>query len=151
MAATRWRALGCALVVASSLVQARLTEIRVLSVEPLAEGHAFGSAGAYERVKGVFKGELDPADPRNQAIVNIDKAPRNAAGRVEYEADFYLLRPVDAAKAGGKMLYDVTNRGRQYAHWMFGDAKRVRNDPRALEDVGNGLLFRRGYTIVYSG
>jgi len=151
MPAHPWRAFGCALAFASTLAEARLTEIRVASVETIAEGHAFGAAGAYERVRGVFKGELDPGDPRNKVIVNIDKAPRNAAGRVEYEADFVILRPTDAAKASGKILYDVTNRGRQYAHWMFGDAKRVRNDPSALEDIGNGLLFRRGYTIVYSG
>ena len=130
---------------------ARLTEITVTAVEPFASGAAFGATGAYERVKGTFKGELDPADPRNRVIVNLDKAPRNAAGRVEYEADFYILRPVNAARGSRKLLYDVTNRGRQYVHWMFGDARTVRNDPRAPEDAGNGLILRRGYTLVWSG
>jgi hypothetical protein len=141
----------CALVLAPAPAGARLTEITVTSVEPFAGGARFGDVGAYERVKGTFKGELTLADPRNQVIVNLDKAPRNAAGRVEYEADFYILRPVDAARGSRKLLYDVTNRGRQYVHWMFGDARTVRNDPRALEDAGNGLILRRGYTIVWSG
>lgn len=141
----------CALAITAAPAAARLTEINVAAVEPLADGATFGNAGAYERVKGTFKGELDPADPRNKVIVNLDKAPRNAAGRVEYEADFYILRPADAARGSRKILYDVTNRGRQYAHWMFGDSRTVRNDPRAPEDIGNGLILRRGYVVVANG
>jgi hypothetical protein len=141
----------CALALAAAPAAARLTEISVTAVEPFAGGARFDAAGAYERVRGTFKGELDPADPRNRVIVNLDKAPRNAVGRVEYEADFYILRPADAARGSRKLLYDVTNRGRQYVHWMFGDARTVRNDPRALEDIGNGLILRRGYTLVWSG
>ena len=141
----------CALALAAAPAGARLTEIHVTAVEPFAEGAAFGEAGAYERVKGTFKGELDPADPRNRVIVNLDKAPRNAAGRVEYEADFHVLRPADPARGSRKLLFDVTNRGRQYVHWVMMDARTVRNDPRAMEDAGNGLLLRRGYVIVSSG
>jgi hypothetical protein len=141
----------CALLVFAAPAAARLTEILVTSVEPFADGHPFGEAGAYERVKGTFRGELDPADPRNRVIVNLEKAPRNAAGRVEYEADFYILRPADPARGSRRILYDVTNRGRQYAHWMFGDAKTARNDPRTPEDAGNGFVLRRGYTMVWSG
>jgi hypothetical protein len=88
---------ACVLVAASLEASAMLTTITINSVEPFAAHTAFGSTGAYERVKGVFRGELDPQDARNRVIVNIDKAPRNAAGKVEYEADFFILRPVEAA------------------------------------------------------
>src|SRR5688572_9544777 len=145
------RAALCALLIAAAPAGARLTEIHVTAVEPFADGAAFGEAGGYERVKGTFKGELDPADARNRVIVNLDKAPRNAAGRVEYEADFHILRPADAARGSRKILFDVTNRGRQYAHWVLMDSRTVRNDPRAIEDAGNGLLLRRGYVIVSNG
>jgi hypothetical protein len=141
----------CALLIAAAPAGARLTEIHVTAVEPFADGAAFGEAGGYERVKGTFKGELDPADARNRVIVNLDKAPRNAAGRVEYEADFHILRPADPARGSRKIVFDVTNRGRQYVHWVMMDARTVRNDPRAMEDAGNGLLLRRGYIIVSSG
>ena len=83
------------LLCAGITTQARVTEFNIVAVEPFAEGASFGNAGAYERVRGTYKGELDPGDARNQVIVNLDKAPRNAAGRVEYEADFFMLRPVD--------------------------------------------------------
>jgi len=144
----------CALLV-SAAAHARVTELRIAAVEPFAPGTTFGAAGAYERVKGAFKGELDPADPRNRIIVNLDKAPRNARGRVEYEADFFILRPVDPARASGRILYDVVNRGRMYVHWRLMDARLATpasgNDPRTAQDAGNGLLLRRGYTLVWSG
>ncbi|MGH8701295.1 MAG: alpha/beta hydrolase domain-containing protein [Burkholderiales bacterium] len=149
------RAVVCALVFATAPAAARVTEINVTAVEPFADGAAFGDAGAYERVKGTFKGELDPADPRNKVIVNLDKAQTNAAGRVEYEADFFMLRPVDAARGNRKIIYDVTNRGRMYIHWRLMDARlsspAAMNDPQTAQDAGSGLFLRLGYTLVWSG
>jgi len=148
-------ALLCALALVAAPAAARLTEINVASVERFANGARFGETGAYERVRGTFKGELDPADPRNRVIVNLDKAPKNAAGRVEYEADFFMLRPVDAARGNRKIFYDVTNRGRKNIHWRLTDARLSSpagaNDPRTAQDAGNGVLFRMGYTMVWSG
>ena len=132
-------------------VDARLTHIEVKSVEPFAPGTSFGSAGAYERVKGVFRGELDPRDARNTVIVNLENAPRNANGNVAYEADFFMLRPADPARANGKLVYDVTNRGRLNFHSRFTEAKSRSNDPRKAEDAGDGMFFRDGYTFVWSG
>lgn len=145
----------CALVIATAPVAARVTEINIAAVEPFAGGASFGNTGAYERVKGTFRGELDPADPRNRIIVNLDKAPRNAAGRVEYEVDFFMLRPMDAAHGNRKIIYDVTNRGRKFLLTRLMDARApwpaAANDPRALTDAGTGLFFRMGYTMVWSG
>ncbi len=105
-------------------------------------------------MRGTYKGALDPFDARNKVIVNIDKAPRNAAGRVEYDGEFFILRPVDAARGSGKILYDVVNRGRKGMHTRFMDAQPATlaetNDPSTLTDAGNGLLLRRGYTLVWS-
>ena len=147
----------CALVLAAMPALpafAMLTEITITAVEPFAEGASFGDIGAYERVRGTFKGALDPADARNKVIVNIDKAPRNAAGMVEYDGEFFVLRPADAARGSGKILYDVLNRGRKGMHTRFMDARPATlaesNDPKTLTDAGNGLLLRRGYTLVWS-
>src|SRR5438045_3946246 len=120
---TLTRALLGAFVIAAAPVAARVTEINIAAVEPFADGTAFGAAGAYERVRATFKGEIDPADSRNKVIVNLDKAPRNARGRVEYEADFFILRPTDVARSSGKIIYDVTNRGRKFVHFRLMDAK----------------------------
>src|SRR5688572_31251378 len=149
------RAMLCALLLAAAPAGARLTGIHVSAVEPFADGAAFGETGAYERVRGTFTGELDPGDARNRVIVNLDKAPRNAAGRVEYEADFFILRPVDAARANRRIIHDVTNRGRKNLHWRLTDARLASpdgaNDPRTAADAGNGLFFRMGYTMVWNG
>jgi hypothetical protein len=138
-----------------SIAAAAITSIRIDRVEPFAAGATFGSVGAYERVAGVARGELDPADPHNAGIVNLDKAPRNARGRVEYETDFYLLRPVDAARGNRKIIYEVNNRGRKFLlHWLLdapAQAAGANNEPRSIEDAGNGLLFRLGYTMAWSG
>jgi len=96
------------MLIASTGASARVTAITVTAAEPFAAGTKFGHAVAYERVKGVFRGELDPMDARNRVIVNLDKAPRNAAGNVEYEADFFMLRPADASRANGKVTYGQT-------------------------------------------
>jgi len=131
-----------------------LTEINVTAVESFADGASFGATGAYERVRGTFKGALDPFDACNKVIVNIDRAPRNATGRVEYDGEFFILRPVDAARGSGTILYDVVNRGRKGMHTRFMDAAPATlaetNDPGTLADAGNGLLLRRGYTLVWS-
>ncbi len=135
--------------------EAKITAIKIDQAAPFAEGAAFGAVGAYERVAGTAKGELDPADPRNAVIVNLDKAPRNARGMVDYETEFYILRPVDLGKGNRKILYDVTNRGRKFLlHWVMdapAQAVSAVNEPAAAKDAGNGLFFRQGYTMVWSG
>ncbi|HEX2826663.1 MAG TPA: alpha/beta hydrolase domain-containing protein [Burkholderiales bacterium] len=145
------RTLACTLALMSTTAYARITTIEIESVEPFAPGTAFGDGGAYEKVKGTFRGELDPRDPRNAVIVNLDRAPRNAAGRVEYEADFFIMRPADPAKRNGKLIYDVNNRGRMNFHARFTEAKSRTNDPKVAADVGDGLFFRQGYTFAWSG
>jgi hypothetical protein len=84
-------------------------------------------------------------------IVNLDKAPLNATGKVEYEADFFVLRPADRARGNGKIIYDVTNRGRLNFHWRFTESKKRSNNPLTVDDAGDGLFFRDGYTFVWSG
>lgn len=158
MTATMRRHVACCLFAAVSLIvpaEARITEVDVRTVMPFAGGHSFGSVGAYERVSGVAKGELDPLHARNRVIVNLDRAPRNARGNVEYEVDFDLLRPVSADRGNHRMLFDVTNRGRKFLlHWLLdapAQAVGAVNDPKSLEDAGNRLFFEMGYTMVWTG
>ena len=113
-------------------------------------GPAFGEVGAYERLRGRFHGELDPAHPMNAAIVDLALAPRNARGMVAYVADLDLLKPVDLARGNGAILYDVNNRGNKRVLIDFNDAP-GNNDPARREDLGNGFLMRQGFVVVWSG
>src|ERR1035438_6578447 len=85
--------LGCA------ALHARVTRVVIEQREPPAyKGQAFGKAGQYEILSGRFYGELDPRDPHNAIITDIQLAPRNARGMVEYSATFAILNPVDRSE-----------------------------------------------------
>jgi hypothetical protein len=99
------------LTLVSSSAAAQVGRLEVTSRETVAEGRAFGSAGPYVNVRGRVHGEIDPRDRRNRIIQDLDLAPRNAAGRVEYVATFSLMMPADPAKASGVLVYSVVNRG----------------------------------------
>jgi hypothetical protein len=115
-----------------------------------ADGHSYGDSGPYERWVGTASYALDPNDPTNANIVDLEYAPRNAKGLVEFSADVDLLKPVDLAKGNRRILYDVNNRGNKTALPSFNDAPRL-PDPTTLADGGNGYLMRMGYTVVISG
>jgi hypothetical protein len=130
-------------------------DIRIDSLVPFAEGYAFGKTGPYERLKGVARGTLDPLAPQNACIVDLDKSLRNARGLVEYEVDVDILRPVDATNSNRLLFYEVTNRGNKLLgrllHGVSSAIPTDLNDPLTLAHAGNGLLFERGATLVWSG
>jgi hypothetical protein len=95
-----------------SSVDARVKKIVVeKKVSPAFDGASFGPAGTYETLAGRAFGELDPKDPRNALITDIARAPKNAAGMVEYVASFYIVKPIDMSKASRLMWQDAPNRG----------------------------------------
>ncbi len=148
---------------------ARITRIDIDKVEsPTFDGVSFGNSGTYEKLTGKAYGELDPARELNRNLVLLDKAPRNAAGRVEYSIDIMILKPVDMSRGNRTLIYDSVNRGNLRAIQVFnlpsvptgkpenpGDAATsdgvANNNPSRLSDAGDGFLFRQGYTIVASG
>jgi hypothetical protein len=95
----------------AATAQAQVTRLEILSREPMNGGRPADGAGPYELVQGRVHGEVDPADPRNTIIQDIDLAPRNARGRVEYVATFALGKPVDPARSSRTLVYQVVNRG----------------------------------------
>jgi hypothetical protein len=78
---------------------------------PAYNGNTFGSVGQYEKLSGRAFGELDPNDSRNAIIQDINLAPKNANGKVEYIATFTIIKPIDMSKSNHVMLYQVVNRG----------------------------------------
>lgn len=125
-------------------VEARITKIEITSRALAFGGASFGSVGQYETLRGVAYGEIDPDDPLNEVITDIKLAPRNSRGKVEYNMDFWINKPVDMTRANGTLLHDVPNRGRV----------------RSLEinvggagdgDAGDGFLQRQGYVLSDNG
>lgn len=136
-----------ALTAASSF--AEVVRVEVLERRSVADGFAFGSAGAYEKVAGRLQYRVDPAAPANARITDLAHARRDADGAVTFTADFYLLKPVDSARGNGRLLYDVNNRGDKLAVAAFNGARS--NDPVTPADMGDGFLMRRGYAILWTG
>ena len=115
MVKSRFAAVAIAVVCSAVITEARVTRIEITKVERV-ESPPPGVQGAvetppYERVSGKFYGELDPADPKNALITDIQFAPRNARGKVEYVGTFSLMKPIDLSKASGVLMYSVVNRG----------------------------------------
>jgi Alpha/beta hydrolase domain len=125
-------------------------KLEIARVEEAFGGVSFGAVGPYEKVIGRAFAEVDPTHPLNAGIVHLANTLRNAAGRVEYWCDFYLLRPVDLRKGSRRIFYDVLNRGNKLALNNLNDAPRL-NDPIAAGDAGNGFLMRQGYSLLWSG
>jgi hypothetical protein len=136
---------------AATAAEARVTRIEITKREAFVAGHVFGSVGPYEKVVGRVHGELDPGHPLNASIVDLDRAPRNHRGAVEYSADFYILKPVDLSKGNGALLYDVNNRGDKYVLRKLNSTLERVKDPTTLEHAGDGFLMRHGFTVVWSG
>src|SRR5262245_57784732 len=64
----------------------------------------------YERLIGKVYFAVDPANAANRMIVDLDKAPRNAAGKVEFSSDLYILKPKQAERSNGAALIEISNR-----------------------------------------
>jgi hypothetical protein len=139
--------LGVAL---SGPARAGLVALDVQRREPFAGGQSFGDVGAYEKIVGVARFAVDPRHACNGVVVDLDLAPRNGEGKVEFESDFFILAPKDPSRGNGAVLYDVNNRGNKLALRFFNSAPGG-NDPTTEADAGNGFLFRRGYTVVWCG
>ena len=136
------------MLLAAGLAEARVTRLDVVStVSPTFEGRAFKS-GQYELLRMRASGELDPHSPFNADIVNIEKAPRNSRGLVEYTTDVHILKPIDLSKGSSTLFYDVVNRGNKLAMGNFNGAST--NDPVLAAHAGNGFLMDQGYAVVWS-
>jgi hypothetical protein len=127
-----------------------VTGLEIQRRELVLEGKSFGEVGPYEKIVGTIRFAADPEHPLHRQITDIALAETNAQGRVEFAGDFYLLKPVDAAKGNKRLLLDVPNRGRKSALGLFNSTPRV-PDPKTAQDFGNGFLMRQGYTVAWVG
>jgi hypothetical protein len=102
----------------------------------------------YEKIVGTIHFAVDPADPRNKVVADLDKAPVNAAGRVEFSSDLYILRP-KPPRGNGAVLVDILNRGNKTV--LNGFNRGGSPDPVTENDLGDRLLMRFGFTLAWVG
>ena len=129
---------------------ASVTRLRIERRETVLNGRPFGAASPYEKIVGKVDFALDPARPQNRGIVDLNLAPKNAQGLVEFSADFYLLKPIDPARGNGRLFYEAGNRGTKRILPVFQDAANSA-DPATDAEFGNGALMREGFTLLWMG
>src|SRR5215472_15663670 len=105
-------------------------KLEITERRAFANGTEFGSAGAYELLRG------------------LALAPKESDGHVRFAGEFLILKPVDLVRGNRRLFFDWGNRGNKRALQFFNDAPHS-NDPRTVAHAGNGFLLRRGYSVVW--
>jgi len=118
---------------------AEIVKIVIDQHTPIDAVSGSGSKLGYEEIRGRLFGEVDPRRSENAIIQDLDAAPQNARGNVEYISTFTLLRPVDSTVNSGVLLAPIPNRGRRgiasqrYVHSMA------------------PVFYERGYSVLWIG
>src|SRR5438093_826425 len=137
------------LLVAAPL-RAEVVRIEVNSRADVLAGKSFGPAGPYEQLSRRSYVAVDPRNSANQVVTDIDKAPKNASGKVEFSSDFFIIKPKDLARGNGSLLYEVSNRGNKGMLGFF-DFASASTDPQNAQDFGDGFLLEQGFSRLWVG
>ena len=127
-----------------------LVRLDITNRELFADGESFGDAGPYRLLEGDAHFAVAPLHPRNEAITDLELAPRDDDGNVRFSAHFAMLQPADPERGNRRILFDVLNRGRKTVLSGLNSSDRG-IDPNAPVEPGNGFLMRHGYTVVWCG
>jgi len=140
---------GVALTIIAGVASADVEHIEITSRSVFADGRTFGEVGAYEKIRGRLFYAVEPENAANEPIVDLELAPRGSDGKIRFQGDFILLKPVDLERGNRCLLYDVNNRGNLYMLRHFNDAVGS-NNPSSAEHAGNGFLMEQGYSLLWS-
>ena len=139
---------ACLVLLKAPCAEARVVRLVIEKRQPFAGGKTFGAAGEFERLDGRVYFEVDPKDPLNALIVNLDRAPRNARGLVEFSAPFFIVKPRDMTRGNRKIFYGINNRGNNIE---FGHTTWPTLPQSTPPEYGDILALRLGYTYVDAG
>src|SRR5581483_137942 len=126
-----------------------LLRLDVTRRQPFAGGRVFGDTGPYEWLAGKVYFTIDPAEPGLPYICDLDLAPRNRDGMVEFSATLDIVKPLDLDRGNRRVLYEFSNRGGRAAISAFNYGKG--RDLANPESPGDGFLMRHGCTELWSG
>ena len=127
-----------------------VTRLEINHRAPFEFGRSFGDVGSYTYLEGKAYFEVDPSHEANNGITDLALAPVNSGGKVEFSADFSMLKPTDPKAGRRTMLLDVVNRGNRTVVTRFNDVERANHLATSFSS-GNGFLMREGYTVVFCG
>ena len=121
---------------------AAVTQVHVVERTDVLNGVAHGPAGPYESIVAKAHFAVDPKNPANRIVTDIDLSPKGDSGLVEFTADVIVIKPRDTAAGNGTILFEVSNRGGMGLLRMF---------DRGEDEYGDRYLLQQGYTLVWVG
>ncbi len=121
---------------------AAVSSVEVASRTEVLDGRPFGNTGAYECITGKVHFAIDPNLAPNRIIADVELAPKDARGLVEFSADYYILRPRTPANGNGTALVEISNRGGKSLSYEFDFGR---------SQLGDGFLAEHGFTLVWIG
>jgi hypothetical protein len=131
--------------------QARVTRVDIVSRTLVPASRRNAALPGFEKITARVYFAIRPEDPRNTRIVDLDKAPRNAAGEVEFSSDLLLVHPLDlanGAKATGALLLEIPNRGGTGLLSLVDGGKA---QPASLAETGDAWLLSQGFSFASLG
>ena len=132
-----------------SVLTRNQVRLEIARSDPFAGGISFGDTGPYERLLGTAYYAIDPTEEGLPFVCDLDLAPRNADGMVEFSGTLDIIKPVDLSRGNRRILYEFSNRGNRGAITALDYGRGA--DMSSPEYAGDGFLMRQGYTVVWSG
>lgn len=125
--------------------EARVAKLVIEQRAPYVAGAEWGKAGPYEMLRGTAYMEVDPNNPHDAVIVDLQNAPRNARGLVEFSTQFMILKPVDMHRSNHKIFYAVNNRGNNLEGLL------TATTAAQVAGTDAGYAMTEGYVVVDAG
>ena len=143
-------------VLTTTLASAEMVGVDVDIHEDVLGGKSWGLSGPYEKMIGTMYFEVDPNNSANEIIVDIEHAPINDEGNVEFSANFVLIKPKQVERGNGTVVLGVANRGTRRMLTFFNHAHQDQgkwdaDNPTAEEHFGDGFLMEQGFTLLWVG
>src|SRR5690349_23814406 len=97
--------IGAGIIGFAPAANARTTQIQIFSRGIAFGGYSFPGVGQYEVITGIARGAVDPNNPQNAVITDLQLAPRTD-GQVVYQHNFYVLKPLNLGNGNHKVMYE---------------------------------------------
>src|SRR5258708_7373559 len=124
---------------------ARVVKLVVEQRTSFVGGADWGKAGPYEMLRGTAYLEADPNNPHDAVIVDLENAPSNAKGLVEFNTQFMILKPVEMQRSNRKIFYAVNKRGNNLEGLL------TATTAGQVSGTDAGYAMTEGYVVVDAG
>ncbi len=141
MRRARWLLLPLLVVLTSQVALAEVVRVEIRRRD---------DAGTHERLIGRVYFTVDPSLPANRGIADIEFAPKNKDGMVEFSSDLLFFKPKEGRQARGTVFLEVVNRGQDQSLALMSAARQRDLSPESW-DLGDRFLLEQGFTVAFLG